>query len=375
LAFASCFDEIETAPCSLHVLPLDLDLRPAGASRRLPGPPVPVQGLAWTRDGGTILYGVYGAPHLWRVPVDGSGAPECVELAGRGAVSPSTASGRDRVAYVHAVEDQDIYRLQPGAAPVVLLASSYVDWFPQYSPDGRRIAFASGRSGDAEEVWLADADGSGATRLTRGPTRQQGSPRWSQDARTIAFDSRNEEGHLDVWTIGVDGAGLRQVTRDSANENMPSWSRDGRFLYYAADRTGRSEIWRVPVAGGAEEQITREGGVVPFESFDGRMLYYLRSWGGALIARPTGGGAERTILRCVGQSTFAVGPQGIFYLDCGARPYVVRHWNATTGQDRPIGTSEARSYVGGMAASPDGQSILFSRSGYASDLMMIDNFR
>ena len=375
IAFASCFEELEVAPCNLHVLPLDPDLQPAGASRRLPGPPVPVQGLAWTRDGRTILYGVYGNRHLWRVRVDGSGAPARVELAGRGAVSPSTASGRDRMAYVRAIPDHDIYRLPPGAGPVSFLASTYVDSSPQYSPDGRRVAFASGRSGDAEEIWLADADGSGATRLTRIPTRQQGSPRWSPDGRTIAFDSRNEEGLTDVWTIGVDGAVLRQVTRDSANENMPSWSRDGRFLYYSSDRTGRSEIWRVPVAGGAEKRLTREGGVVPFESFDGGMLYYLRSWGGALIARPTGGGAERTVLRCVAQSTFAVGPQGIFYLDCGARPYVVRHWNATTGQDRPIGTSETHAYVGGMAVSPDGQNILFARLEYASDLMMIDNFR
>ena len=85
-------------------------------------------------------------------------------------------------------------------------------------------------------------------------------PRWSPDGRSIAFDSQAEDGRFDVWTIGVDGSGLRQVTHDPADENTPSWSRDGRFLYFESNRTGRLEIWRVARAGGAEEQVTHEGG-------------------------------------------------------------------------------------------------------------------
>ena len=58
---------------------------------------------------------------------------------------------------------------------------------------------------------------------------------------------------------------------------MPSWSGDGRFIYYGSNRTGRYQIWRVPVAGGPEEQVTRESGFLPFESLDGRTLYYKRA--------------------------------------------------------------------------------------------------
>ena len=87
---------------------------------------------------------------------------------------------------------------------------------------------------------------------------------------------------------------------------MPSWSRDGRFLYFVSNRTGRDEIWRVAVGGGTEEQITREGGSgPPLESFDGRTLYYQRPSDSALVARPTAGGRERTVLRCVDLGNYA----------------------------------------------------------------------
>lgn len=143
---------------------------------------------------------------------------------------------------------------------------------------------ASSRADERGEVWLAQADGSNVTRLTRGPGKGQGSPRSSPNGRTIAFDSQAANGHWDIWTIAVDGSGLRQITRDAADENMPSWSQDGRFVYYGSNRTGRYEIWRVAVKSGTEEQFTQTGDFLPFESRDGRTLYYLRKRGGELLA-------------------------------------------------------------------------------------------
>jgi Tol biopolymer transport system component len=232
-----------------------------------------------------------------------------------------------------------------------------------------------------QEIWLAQADGSNPVRLTRGPGRYQGSPRWSPDGGSIAFDSYGEDGHSDIWTIGVEGSGLQQVTRDPADEILPSWSRDGRFIYFASTRTGRYEIWRVPAGGGAEEQVTREGGSVPFESLDGRTLYYLRTLlGGALLARPSAGGPERTIVGCVTFGNYALASRGLFYVGCEtegaltAAHWNLRFWDAASGQDRQVATLGA-GWLGGVSVSPDGQSIVYGRGDTTSDLMMIDNFR
>jgi Tol biopolymer transport system component len=341
-----------------------------------------MSGLAWTRDGRSIVYGATGGG-LWRVRVDGSAPPERVELAGREASGPSTAITRDRLAFNRGVWDPDIYHLQPGRPPALLIGSAFADWNSQYSPDGQRIAFESARTGGTgEEIWLAEADGSSPTRLTRGPGVHQGSPRWSPDGRSIVFDSRAENGLVDIWVIGADGSRLRQVTHGPADGIVPSWSRDGRFIYFSSNRTGRYEVWRVPAAGGADEQVTREGGVTPFESLDGRTLYYLQGESsGPLVARPAAGGEERTVVGCVaGGVTWAVVPRGLFYVACGSPnapvslQHTLRYWDAVTGQDRPVATLESDG-IWGLSVSPDGQSILYGRGSWTSDLMMVENFR
>jgi Tol biopolymer transport system component len=381
LAYASC-EGVEAWPvCDVSVLPLDSELRPQGAARPLTRQRLGNQGVAWSRDGRSIVYGTsFAAYHLWRVRPDGGAPPERVELAGA-AFSPSTVNSRDRLAFVRLAGDRDIYRLRLGGSPTPFIQSTFDEVQPKYSPDGRRIAFESNRASDGMEIWLAESDGSNPTRLTRGPGRSQGTPGWSPDGRSIVFDSQAENGHADVWTIGADGSGLRQVTHDPADDIVPIWSRDGRFIYFASNRTGRFEIWRVPTGSGTEEQVTRDGGSWPFESVDARTLYYQRSFGAsALLALPTAGGEERTILSCVLSYGYGGAPRGVFHAACdtpGAavpRGSTLRYWDAATGQDRPVAVLES-DIILGLCVSPDGQSILYGGQRNASDLVMIENFR
>jgi serine/threonine protein kinase len=366
-------------PCSAFVVALDSELRPQGAARPLTPQWMGTGGLTWTRDGRSIVCA--GGDYVWRVPADGGTAPERLELAGHGGW-PSAAAGRDRLAFVRSEQRVDIYRLPLGGSPSPILESSLGDGMPQYSPDGRQIAFQSGRAGGQVEIWLADADGANPTRLTRGPGTRQELPRWSPDGRSIVFYSMVEKDRRqDVWVIGRDGSGLRQITHDPADENMASWSRDGRFIYFDSNRTGRYEVWRVPVGGGPEEQLTRDGGVVPLESLDGRTLYYQARPDGPLLARATSGGGLRTVSPCApGWHGWAVGPQGVFHADCTApgappsRQQTLRYWDAATGRDRPVAAVEGE-WVGGLAVSPDGQSLLYGRSTASTSLMMIENFR
>jgi Tol biopolymer transport system component len=381
LAYASCVRTVGNPVCDVYVQPLDPELRPRGAAQRLTRQGVWVLGVAWTRDGRSIVYGNGTQEGLWRVRADGGSPPERVELAGRGTYAPSMSWSQDRLSFVRDRFNPDICRLEPGGASAPLVESSYSDIFPQHSPDGRRIALTSNRSGDRHEIWLTDADGANPTRLTRGPGRSQASPSWSPDGRSLAFDSEGQDGRFDIWTIGVDGAGLRRLTHDPADDREPSWSHDGRFVYFSSNRTGRLEVWRVPVAGGEEEQVTREGGYRPFESLDGRTLYFKRAEGdGALLSRPTAGGEERQIIDCVAGRAWAVAPEGLFYGTCSPSgtptplQTELRHWDAATGQDRPFAGFDGVSWAG-LSASPDDHGVLYVCSTYVTDLMMIENFR
>jgi Tol biopolymer transport system component len=376
LAYASCSGNEGAPVCDLYRLPLDSELRASGAAQPLTRQGSNNIGLAWTRDGRSILYSA--DFDLWRVRADGGAPPERVELAG--AAFPSTASGRDRLAFVRPTGTGDIYRVQAGGPPTPVIASSFWDSFPQYAPDGRRFAFSSSRPNN--EIWLADADGRNPTQFTHGPGHSQGTPGWSPDGRSIAFDSEAEDHNVDIWTLGVDGSGLRQITHDPANDIMPSWSRDGRFIYFASNRTGGFQIWRVPAGGGAEEQVTRGGGILAVESLDGKTLYYQRSMGTSpLLALPTAGGQERTTLPCVVTFGYAVGPKGIYHAACatsgaaGAPGGSLMYWDVAAGRDQPVPGLKPDRIDEGLSVSPDGRSIVYGRWQATSDLMMIENFR
>ena len=101
---------------------------------------------------------------------------------------------------------------------------------PQYSPDGRKIAFQTGRTGYSE-VWTCDADGSNPVQITD-LQRFTGSPRWSPDGRYLAFDYRRRE-HSEIHVIGSAGGSPHPVAAFTDADNMiPSWSRDGHWIYF-----------------------------------------------------------------------------------------------------------------------------------------------
>jgi Tol biopolymer transport system component/predicted Ser/Thr protein kinase len=378
LAYASCRSDIA---CQIDVFELGADNVPQGAAQHLARQKIWINGLAWTRDGKSVVYGDQNDGRLWRVRMDGNQTPERIEVAGSPVLWPTTALSRDRLVFERLLGQSNIYRFEAGRPPAAVAASSLLSWDPHFSPDGRRLAFDSTRGGGGHEIWLAAADGSSPLQLTHGPGYWQGSPRWSPDGRRIAFDSRAEDGHWDIWIIDADGASLRRFTKDPGDEVRPSWSQDGRWIYFSADRGGPvHDVWRAPAMGGPEERVSRGGGWNSQESTDGKTLFFLRKPGESrLMALPLAGGPERTVIDCVQWRGLTVGPAGIYHLGCTPNPrgasmplYLL---DLATGRDRLLGTVEAAG--GAITVSPDGKTILYSRvmANEGSDLMMIEDFR
>jgi Tol biopolymer transport system component/DNA-binding winged helix-turn-helix (wHTH) protein len=381
-AYASCAAEMTVgAPsCDIYVGDLGADEVPAGPPRRLTTQGLAVQGLAFTRDGSSLVYDAAGrAPfHLWRVLADGSRPPERLEVAGFGSRKPATTPARGLLVFERRLATLSVYKLTPGDEPQPVLVSSVYDYQPQYSPDGRRLVFGTRRSGDAMELWVAAADGSNALQLSHGPGPRQDSAQWSPDGQRIAFASLQENGHTDVWVINADGSAPRRLTTDAGDENAPTWSRDGRRIYFSSDRAGGRDIWRMPAAGGPVERVTYEGsGLIAYESTDGKaVLYQTSASDSPLVALPLTGGPARQLVTCVKSNGFTIAAGGIYYSPCvPGTDASIRRLDEATGRETVVGHVSPPFLVSGLAVSPDGGTILVHRHTQAADLMLIENFQ
>jgi dipeptidyl aminopeptidase/acylaminoacyl peptidase len=321
---------------------------------------------------------------LWRVPVVGDAAAQRIELAGTGALMPAIAMSKDRLAFSRQSYDMDVYRFKVGEPARPVLTSTFGETEPRWSPDGRRLAFCSARSGDRNEVWLAAADGSAPQQLTHGPGSSQGSPAWSPDGKTIAFDSFDGKFQWHIWLIDADGGTPRQLTSHSGNQHVPAWSRDARWIYFSADEGGTQNIWRVPVKGGARQRITDSGsGKFACETSDGRhVLYQPKEADSPLLAKPLGGGPIKQVAACAKHSAFGAGAQGVYYVPCDGGPNPpLEVTDVESGRTRRLGTLEMYEHdenapALGLSISPDGSAILYLRHMTDSaDLMLIENFR
>jgi TolB protein len=138
---------------------------------------------------------------------------------------------------------------------------------PSWSPNGTLIAFQSNRGSDLLQVCLVRPDGSGLRRLTSDRASRGGnrigaySAAWSPDGRRLAFAS-DRDGDDDIYIVRLDGTGLRKVTRNLVDDSNPSWSPDGRRIVF--DRTDyerdRRAIVVIDLTTGVESELAHSDG-------------------------------------------------------------------------------------------------------------------
>jgi len=354
-----------------------------GRPRRVTSDDRSLKGLAWTAGGKEIVFASNrgGLWRLWRVSSSG-GTPELVNGVGEGAGGPTISPRGDRLAYVQARVDANLWRTAGPAsksrrpAPVKVIASSRQDAEGVFSPDGKRIAFGSDRSGNIE-IWTCNSDGTNQAQLTSLKAADAGTPSWSPDGKTIAFDARLE-GHGDIFVINADGGSPRRLTTEPVENNVPTWSRDGKWIYFSSKRTGSWQIWRIPSVGGSAIQVTKNGGFSAQESPDAKFLYVWVDGGTIWRMRPSG---EKTTRILQGVPVFAwwrVAPGGIYFIDASTMPALVKFFDMATERVKTITTLDLGYPTPpyGFAISPVGPWILFKRvDQVASDIMVVENFR
>jgi Tol biopolymer transport system component len=131
---------------------------------------------------------------------------------------------------------------------------------PKWSPDGRRIAFASDRDGD-RDIYVMDLDGlmegSADTRLSNLTQNEtpDWQPAWSPDGKRIAFSSYQDD-NWEISVIDVDGSNLTRVTNHPENDISPTWSPDGSKLLFVSRRLGDADLFVYDLGTGELAQLT-----------------------------------------------------------------------------------------------------------------------
>lgn len=347
-----------------------------------------VEGLTWTGDAREIVYSSSrgGSQGLWRLAVSG-GQPRRLEIAQENAYDPVISRDGRRLAYARWITNSNIWRMgaAPGKThtdPAVLVQSPGEDSSPQYSPDGKMIAFNSDRSG-RPQIWLCDSGGENLRQLTDWNSPQTINPAWSPDGKQIAFASSGTAPPyaVDIYVISADGGTPRRVTHQSYVGWGVSWSRDGHWIYFSSRQNGTWQVWKVPSAGGEPLQVTERGGAWAQESSDGRYLYYSKADAPGIWRMSVGETHEEPVtdLPIVPfGGSWILRDAGIYFADRhqGQQP-VINFFSLASRRTQKL--VELNGQLVGwqrtLAVSPDSGLLLVSQLDYEkSFLMLVDNF-
>jgi Tol biopolymer transport system component len=342
-----------------------------------------IGGLAWSRDSRRIVFSTENGGQLWEVALDRPYHPEKLPI-GHDASSIAVSPAGNRLVFMQNRRNINIWRLdlsEPTAPARKVVISSREQTAPNISPDGNQIAFESNRSG-SYEVWVSDADGSNAVQLSSFGIRMTRAPHWSPDGKLIAFDSR-VGGEANVYVVDPRGGVPRKLAIDIRGNSFPSWSHDGKWIYFVNGAAAHNpRVWKVPSEGGHAVQVTQHEALNPLESPDGRYVYFCRDW--ELWRVGTDGIGEQKIegmpwLRW--PEAWRPFGSGIYFLryDVNKRKSEIDFFDLNAQKVRRVfglEKSPPTEWMGGLPVSSDGKWLLFSQlDEQSSDLMMIENWR
>ncbi len=332
------------------------------------------RGLTWAADGTHIIFSndIGDGGTLWALDLSG----QLTQLAfGESGVGPTIRGSR--LAYVRGQNTINIWRTDlmaasPEKSARKLIYSTRAQIEPRYSQDGTQIAFQSNRSGRTE-IWVANAEGTDAVRVTSFNGPFTNAPSWCSDGRRIAFDSRTS-GKSAIYVEDINERLPRALDASRENLSLPVWSADCRWLF-ASD--GRTTLYRVPVAGGPAQQFTHLPAAHSSVSGDKVIFAVKHPDGLVLWMKPAEGGAEHPLENMPQlqySDAWTTSLNAVYYTDTSMRPISVNEYSFADRKSRRIMNIEKVPEPGegpGMTVSPDGRWLLITEIDDAQTEIML----
>ena len=232
-------------------------------------------GPQYSPDGSRILYLEANGdefPAIYIMNADGTGDRKIVEH-----LFPTSASGMapawspdgngiyytkiDMVRNTNIYDDVHYYDLKKDKE--VRLTYELRARDPDPSPDGKKLVFVMNRMArtrlallDLSSQRKSAAGEKDIVYLTEESAVQYEKPRWSPDGSRIAVAVWQPGGYKDIWILDGAGGKLEELTHDRAIDAVPSWSPDGKYIYFASDRTGIFNLFAFEVESKKLFQVT-----------------------------------------------------------------------------------------------------------------------
>jgi dipeptidyl aminopeptidase/acylaminoacyl peptidase len=232
----------------------------------------------WSPDGRRVAFrgGPDGDSEVWVVSADGTGLAKLtttpdVGTSERFSSQPAWSPNGSQIAFRSDRRDNngDIWIMDAGGTNVrPLIQTAGDERYPAISPDGTRIAYRSDVDGD-DEIYVAGIDGRVATKLTSNRSYDS-APQWSPDGRRLAFErgppGARDEGNpayqrIDLWSMAADGSDQRRLTANAVNDSGAAWAPGGSgALVFTRDEPGlEPDLW-IRDPDGVERPLTNSVG-------------------------------------------------------------------------------------------------------------------
>ena len=228
-------------------------------------------------EDGKLLYvagqGPVGAQLVW---YDRAG--KVLGTLGEATAYSSVAISPDGSRVVADTQQQRILLLDSRGTRTLVTLGGHFGPFPTWSADGRDVYFTAEANG-AYSIFAIATDGSGVQKTL--VTFSKGQPgaaflAASPDGKYLAYAALDSTGRLSLYTLELAGNGKpRTFLSPTADGSAPAFSPDGKWLAYESTQSGRNEVYIAPFPeGGAQYQVSTNGGERPGWSHDGKEIFY-----------------------------------------------------------------------------------------------------